>query len=71
MWIQLTDVNGQPLALNTKHVVAVQAYGERTKVTHLGGQSIVVESTALVLTALGLLPLNAEPENETSRTLHS
>jgi uncharacterized protein YlzI (FlbEa/FlbD family) len=44
MWIQLTEVSGQPIALNTEHVVSVQAYGERTKITHIGGQAIVAES---------------------------
>ncbi|MHB2266127.1 flagellar FlbD family protein [Aliihoeflea sp. PC F10.4] len=71
MWIQLTDANGQPLALNTEHVVTVQAYGERTKITHVGGQSVVAESVALVLTALGLLPLEQTAEHEQCHKLHS
>lgn len=71
MWIQLTDVNGQPIALNTEHVVTVQAYGERTKITYLGGQSVVAESVELVLTALGLLPLEPNVEHEPNHKLHS
>jgi uncharacterized protein YlzI (FlbEa/FlbD family) len=71
MWIQLTEVNGHPIALNTEHVVTVQAYCDRTKITHLGGQAIVAESVALVLTTLGLLPLNTEAEREPGQKLHS
>lgn len=71
MWIQLTDVNGQPIALNTDHVVTVQAYGDRTQIIHAGGQTVVAESAALVLGALGLLPLNTGQERDPEQKLHS
>ncbi len=70
MWIQLTEVNGQPIALNTDHVVSVQAYGERTKITHVGGQAIVVESVALVLAVIGLCPFD-QSERDPDQPLHS
>lgn len=71
MWIQLSDVSGQPIALNTNHVVSVQAYGERTKITHVGGQAIVCESVDLVLAALGLLPLGMDDARDPDQPLHS
>lgn len=71
MWIQLTEVNGKPIALNTEHVVTVQSYGERTKITHVGGQAIVAESVDLVLTVLGLRPLERDEHRDPDQPLHS
>lgn len=71
MWIQLTEVNGQPIALNTEHVASVQAYGERTKIMHVGGQAIVAEKVDLVLAALGLRPLEMDDRRDPDQPLHS
>lgn len=71
MWIQLSEVSGQRIALNTKHVVSVQAYGERTKIIHLGGQAIVAENVDLVLAALGLMPLGMDDLRDPDQPLHS
>lgn len=72
MWIQLTELNGQPLALNTDHVVSVQAYGERTKILHIAGQAVVLESAALVLVALGLNPPGPDfTDRDPDQPLHS
>lgn len=71
MWIQLTEVSGLPIALNTEHVVSVQAYGERTKITHVGGQAIVAESVDLVLAAFGLRSPQIDDYRDPDQPLHS
>lgn len=71
MWIQLTESNGQPIAINTDHIVTVQAYGDRTKVIHVSGQAIVAESMALVLSALGLRSVDDRNGRDADQPLHS
>ena len=58
MWIELTDCYGQPVTLNSRHIVALRTCGEATLISHLGGETLVVESYAQIKLALQLQPIN-------------
>lgn len=54
MWIELTDSFGQPVTLNSRHIVALKTCGETTLVAYLGGEALVLESHSQIKAALKL-----------------
>jgi hypothetical protein len=56
MWIQLTGDDGQIVAFNSAHLVALKDHGDRTLIIHSGGEAVVLESRSAIYDALGLQP---------------
>ncbi|WP_146149022.1 hypothetical protein [Pseudaminobacter soli (ex Li et al. 2025)] len=54
MWIQLTSGDGLTITLNSDHIVTFRAFGDRTRLVHLGGEILVLESDAAIIKALRL-----------------
>lgn len=56
MWIMLTDVSGEKLAVNFNHVLTYNAYGTGTRIVTLSAEQtlFVKESIEEIATKLGI-----------------